>query len=277
MRHRAPPDSACRRLLLRGRSSGFTSGDGSSRRPAGAGARRRGCRSASSRARRDRAAPGSSGGRRRPRAGASRTRAGGGAGSASAVATSTCRGSGRAPRGRASRSRRVRGSAGRRGGRRRRRTPLSRRAGRRAPSLPCRATCTVSWSKSTSASRRPTTSALRSPQEYVSSRIAPLRSASGPSPPTSAIAASTSASFGASGRRRRLRGGAAISGTRAAPSVKRMYERTAASRRAIVDGASPRRPRPSSAVYSASACTSTSVSVRPVRCSHSPKSARSAA
>ena len=38
-----------------------------------------------------------------------------------------------------------------------------------------------------------------------------------------------------------------------------MNDRTAASRRAIVDGASPRRPRPSSAVYSASACTSTSV------------------
>ena len=90
-----------------------------------------------------------------------------------------------------------------------------------------------------------------------------FRMASGPSPSTAASSSSTSASFGASGSRRRLRGGSAISGTRAAPSVKRMNDRTAASRRAIVDGASPRRPRPSSAVYSASACTSTSSSVRP--------------
>jgi len=56
-----------------------------------------------------------------------------------------------------------------------------------------------------------------------------------------------------------------------------MYDRTAASRRAIVAGASPRRPRPSSTVYSASACTSTSSSVRSVRSSQPEKSARSEA
>ena len=97
----------------------------------------------------------------------------------------------------------------------------------------------------------------------------------GRSPSAVARIASTSASFGASGSRRRRRGGSAIAGTRAAPRVKPMNDLTAARRRAIVDGASPRRPRPSSAVYSASACTSTSSSFRPVRSSQPPKSARS--
>ena len=160
------------------------SGDGSSRRLAGACAHRRGCRSGSSRATRDRAAPGSSAGLRRPRAGASRTHAGGDVGSASGVATSRYRGSGRAPRGRASRSRRVQEPAGHRGGRRRRRSAARSPSGTTRSFPPLPRTCTVSWSKSTSASRSPTTSALRRPQEYVSSRIAPLRSASGPSPAT---------------------------------------------------------------------------------------------
>ena len=52
--------------------------------------------------------------------------------------------------------------------------------------------------------------------------------------------------FGASGRRRGSRGENGESGTRAAPSVKRRNERTVESLRAIVAGASPRLPRPSS-------------------------------
>ena len=67
-----------------------------------------------------------------------------------------------------------------------------------------------------------------------------LRIASGPSPVDGGEDRLDVASFGASGSRRRRRGGRAISGTRAAPSVNRMNDRTAASRRAIVDGASPR-------------------------------------
>ena len=73
------------------------------------------------------------------------------------------------------------------------------------------------------------------------------------------------------------RGARAASGTCAGPRVNLMYDRTAASRRAIVAGARPRRPRPSSAVYSASARTSTASSGSSLLRAQSSKSRRSEA
>ena len=91
----------------------------------------------------------------------------------------TCRARDRGRRGTARRSRRARARAARPGDTGRPRTPPARRAARRAPCRPCRARARASWSKSTSARRSPTTSALRRPHEYVSSRIAVFRIASG--------------------------------------------------------------------------------------------------
>ena len=147
---------------------------------AAAGVHRRGCRPASSRAKRARGAPGSCAGRRRPRAGASRRRAAAGGG---------CASGGGGPRCRARRPRTERKSVSLRRGRGRAARPAGsvatacaarspRGTMRSLPPLP--RTWTASCSKSTSASRSPTTSAVRRPHEYVSSRIAALRTARGP-------------------------------------------------------------------------------------------------
>ena len=64
-------------------------------------------------------------------------------------------------------------------------------------------------------------------------------------------------------------------GTRAGPSACRTSDRTAESRRPMVAGASPRRERPSSPVYSARTRTSTSSIARPRSRSQAAKSRRS--
>ena len=138
-------------------------------------------------------------------------------------------------------------AAVRRGGTARRAATPPRRAGRPVPCRPSRARA-----RAPARSRRPRGRA-RPPRRCAARPSRRARRARGcaararPSASSASTIASTSARFGASGSRWGRRGPSDASGTRVGPSVKRRNERTAASFRAIVAGASPCRARPSSA------------------------------
>ena len=226
-----------------GRGSASSSGSGmrAGRRP-GAGAwRRRGCRPAWSRASCARAAPGSCAGRRRPRAGGSRTR--GGAGAGAGEPPQRARVEPAAARREEERvlGARARAPAARRAGSARASTRPPRRAARRAPCRPCRARARAPARSRRRRGRGDRLARCAGRPSRRARRARGCAARAGRRPRARRASTSISFVFGASGSRRARRGASDRLGhARRRRARERRNERTAASLRAIVAGASLR-------------------------------------